>query len=276
MTDNDAQRLAVEVTRRLRKRGDWVGKGDLPKDAIDRWLNAAAIPEEGLPGYDYRDVADDLESWWRQAQPTFRHAVLNSRPLVEQAAAEAPSWWPAYEQWLDVELRPVVDRLMDPAAHGGVHPGWDDAVDYLKRVAGLRHEEAWAYAADGKPLHVLPLHSESTVHPYGARIVITVMSPLVEPKAVADLYARVAQRLNGESEAPPNIKPDSVRFYLAYDELVRAFPRDKQARLAALPEDLRGTRSPNSAAAYYGKLKKSLLQAFAPGRYYEREGAEDA
>lgn len=274
MTNEDRDRLIRELSGSLRKRGELVG--DLPGDALERWKNVAGMPDQDPPGYDYLDVAAELMSWWRDAWPNARQYVLHDLTPAENAVGEPPAWWPAYEQWLDAEIRPVVDRLTDPASHGGVHPGWDKAIGFLKNVVGLRHEEAWDYVGGDKPLRVPPLRSESTVHPYGARVVITVMSPFVEPQAVAELYARVAGRIRGESTRPPNIKSESMRFYLAYDELVRTFPRDKQARLEALPEDLRGERSANSAAAYFGKLKKSLLAAFEPGGVTRKEGGGDA
>ncbi|MDO8915997.1 MAG: hypothetical protein Q7W16_07945 [Coriobacteriia bacterium] len=257
MTGEDDKRLRAELEKRLRRGGDLSATEALPSSAIGRWMNGAGMSKGALPGYPLRQVVADLMGWWKDADPDLRAYVLGS-----VADGEPPTWWPAYERWLGESLRPEVDPLTDPVNFRGADPGPWRAVEKLERLVGLTRDEALAYVWDRETLHMSPLRAVSVTHPRGAQITITVLSPFVDTQAVADLYERVSQRILGESAAPPNIKPESVRFYLAYDDLVKTFPRDKQARLEALPEDLRGERSANSAAAYYGKLKRALLEAF--------------
>ncbi|MDO8879991.1 MAG: hypothetical protein Q7W44_04205 [Coriobacteriia bacterium] len=270
------------LAARLRAGGDWPeswGDAALPIEAFDRWVNVSSLSDWAL--HATSQSAQDLIDWWRDAYPGARHYVLNGAAISEETVeADAPAWWPVYERTLSDAVKPWTHRTLE-AALRGLGPNADDEDTYeaalavaqdLSKRTGARVADSLAYIMEGTPLRIAPL--KGRIVPGGGgvpRIEITVASPLVDSRAVASLYERLAQSVRPLYGTPPNVEPESVRFYLAYEDLERAGIRRKADRLEALPADLRKGRNPNSAAAYFGKLRKAFRQAFTFGGGLDRD-----
>ncbi|MDO8915672.1 MAG: hypothetical protein Q7W16_06275 [Coriobacteriia bacterium] len=255
MTAQDGDRLRAELEKRLRRSGEWTAPDPLPSSAVGWWMKGAAVSEGSLPGYTTDQVLRDLMDWWEEAKPGHRAYVLRATVEAETPIPGAlPVWWPAYERWL-------ADRFQEWADTYELTP--DDRprfIAFWARKAGASAQAA-ARIDDGDPLRIPAVEGEVHFGPGAPVIEIRVASPLVDAADVARHYEAMAAPLRPNGK-PPAVDPESVRFYLAYDRLMRTVPRDKAARLQALPADLRGTRNPNSASAYYGKLRKAFLHAF--------------
>ncbi len=272
---DDSTAIRSLLADRLRATGDWPGSwgdGPLPAEAFDRWVNASSLGDWAL--HATTQSAQDLADWWRDAAPGLRHYVLNGAEIsAETVEADAPAWWPVYERTLSDAVEPWTRRRLETALLAlGPDADDDDVYEAAFAVArelgertGAAVADAFEYVTERTPLKVAPLRGRVIPGECVPRIEITVSSPLVDSRAVASLYERLAETVRPLYGTPPNVEQDSVRFYLAYEDLERSGVRSKAARLVALPAELRKGRNPNSASAYFGKLRKAFREAFTFG-----------
>lgn len=270
MTEPNDARLRDALTSWLRRRGELSGAETVSGEAITRWLDGAGSNPDMLAAQWWEHTERDLESWWESASTDLHWFVLHGlreRAQDDRTTTSHPAWWPAYELWLEPRVRPWIRQSLEGVLHErteGLH----------KQESEIREAESWvmyftntdrAGAREyllGKALRIPAVTVSGPMYGMGApAFEIRVASPLVGSSLVADAYEQLASTFRG-AFSEPAVEPESVDFFLAYDELQRSGIRGKADRLAALPEELRGTRNPGSASAFHGKLKKRFNDAF--------------
>lgn len=261
MTDTERNTLRTNLAQYLRKRSEWESDEPIPEDALTRWMNAAGCDRDYVDrNYVSKDGGEfpcsmleaDLSSWWESALPAIRRFVLHGESYRVPVDAEPP-WWPVYERWVEQQAKIVLANELAAETT-------KEIIGAVMSFTNTNKDGALAFLR-GEPLRIPPVKVRISWSP-AARIDLSVSSPFVEPAYVRMAYEKAASHLTEGVDAPAAIRADSAAFFLAYDELTRTYPGDKDARLTALPEDLRGKRSPNSAAAYFGKLKRQLFTPF--------------
>ena len=271
MREQDRKELRAILERRINEGGASDIKTPLTDEVLNRW---AELVIEPWAASDSDVLAEDMLTWWERQPDHIRKYVLvgpGQAPSVEpdidldEKAAWQPSWWPVYEQHVSDLIRPLAKQWLDS------HPGPLDVETFarwLETPLGFRVFPAFVQDfvqridEHDSRIRFAPVSVGASLEGLVPTITITVRTPYIDWRLIGHQYEYLARKVRGDLDAPPNVTEDSVRFYRAYEALVRSGVRSKPARLRALPDDVRGKRSPNSAAAYHGKLKRSFSEAF--------------
>ena len=276
------ERLRVALADKLRASGEWpavwssAAGAPLPSGAFERWVNASGLEDWGFHAGVETEARDFME-YWQRAAPSLRQYVLHGESTAPgEIVGAGPAWWPVYEQHaaeLVAPLRALYESLNARAKdlplrspeHRQLSAQLLEAIEAVADLTGAASSDAAWYLEGQGELHIHPLRAqiEAPLAQGLPRVEITVAYPWIDSRAVASLYERAVVGLRQEYDKPPEVEPASVRFYRAYRAQEQAGVRSKAAKLEALPPDLRGTRTANSAAAYYGKLKKAFRGAFS-------------